>query len=76
MVRRGGSFRDPFEQVPGLAVQHPAHSIQSAETNSLRTTVLQHRDVRRREPDTLGEFPDAADGDPQPDYDSGSLTLT
>jgi hypothetical protein len=41
VVRRDGSFRDPLEQVTGLAVQHPAHGIQGAETNSLGTTVLQ-----------------------------------
>jgi hypothetical protein len=35
VVRRGGSFRDPLEQVTGLALQHPAHGIQSAETNRL-----------------------------------------
>jgi hypothetical protein len=59
VVGGGGSFRDPLEQVTGLAVEHPAHGIQGAETNSLGTTVLEHRHVRRREPDTLGEFPDA-----------------
>jgi hypothetical protein len=59
VVRRGDSFRDPLEQVTGLAVEHPAHGIQGAETNRLGATVLQDRHVRRREPDTLGEFPDA-----------------
>jgi hypothetical protein len=57
VVRGGGSFRDPLEQVTGLAVEHPAHGIQSAETNSLGATVLQHCHVCRREPDTLGELP-------------------
>ena len=57
MVPRGSSFRNPLEQVTGLAVEHPAHGIQGAETNSLGATVLQYRHVRRREPDTLGEFP-------------------
>ena len=52
-VRRSASFREPLEQVTGLAVQYPAHCIQGAETNSLGTTVLQHRHVGRREPDTL-----------------------
>jgi hypothetical protein len=56
LVRRNGSFSDRLEQVTGLAVEHPAHGLQGAETNSLRTTVFQHRDVRRREPGTLREF--------------------
>jgi hypothetical protein len=56
-VRRGGSFRDPLEQVTRLAVEHPAHGIQSAETNSLGATVLEHRYVRQREPDALGNSP-------------------
>ena len=33
VVRRGGSFLDPLQQVTGLAVEHPAHSLQGAETN-------------------------------------------
>jgi hypothetical protein len=53
VVRRGGSLRYPLEQVTGLAVEHPAHGLQSAETNSLGTTILQHCNVRRREPDPL-----------------------
>jgi hypothetical protein len=56
MVGRGGSFVDPLEQVTGLAVEHPTHGLQGAETNRLGLTVLQHRHVGRREPDTLGEF--------------------
>src|SRR5829696_4224561 len=55
----GGSFLDPLEQVTWLAFEHPAHGLQSAEPNSLRATVLQHRDIRRCQPDPLGEFADA-----------------
>jgi hypothetical protein len=31
VARRGGSFRDPLEQVTGLAVEHPAHGWQRIE---------------------------------------------
>jgi hypothetical protein len=61
-ARLSGSFRDKFEQVSGLAVEYPAHCLQGAEANSLGTTVLQHRHVRRRQPDTLGEFPEGTAG--------------
>ena len=57
LVRRNGSFCDPLEQVTWLAVEHPAHGLQGAETNSLGATVLEHRYVRQREPDALGNSP-------------------
>src|SRR5215212_6560139 len=66
----GDSFLDPLEQVTRLAVEHPTHRLQCAEPNSLGATVLQHRDVRRREPDPLGEFTDAHLASGQLDVDA------
>src|SRR5215218_9974284 len=66
----GGSFLDPLEQVTWLAVEHPTHGLQSAEPNSLRATVLQHRDIRRCQPDPLGEFTDAHLASGQLDVDA------
>src|SRR5215217_5272456 len=56
---RAGSLLDPLEQITRLAIEHPAHGLQGAETNSLGATVLEHRHIRRCEPDPLGEFTDA-----------------
>src|SRR5215207_5713331 len=57
--RAGSSLLDPLEQITRLAVEHPAHCLQGAETDSLGATVLEHRHIGRCEPDPFGEFTDA-----------------
>src|SRR5699024_3476368 len=46
----------PLEQVAGLAVQDPAHCVQSIEADRLGPAVLQHRYVGRSDPDPLREL--------------------
>ena len=53
------SVLDVFEEVAGLALQHPAHRLEGREPHRLGAPVLQHRDVGRGEADQLREVADA-----------------
>jgi len=51
-----GAVRNPFEDVAGLTIEHSADGVESRQAHGLRPRVLENRDVRDSDTDSLASW--------------------